>query len=105
MEPSPEQLSAFASISDVLDWVPFKGPAVDAVLEVLGLEREDPPRVLAVLNREVVLKAMDEAKVGEQVKVGLTPAQCGKVELLYDTCRLRCGLAATQDQKAKQKEE
>ena len=90
---------------DVLEWVPFRGPAADAVLDVLGLEREDPPRVLAVLKREVVLKAIEETKVGEQVKVSLTLAQCAKVELLYDTCRLRCGLAATQEQKAKQREE
>ena len=55
MEPTPEQLGSFSSVHDVLEWVPFRGPAAEAVLDVLGLEREDPPRVLAVLNREVVL--------------------------------------------------
>ena len=105
MEPSPTELQAMNSIQAVLDWVPLRGAAAEAALAELGLEPEDPPRALAVLARGVIDKAIEDARIGETVKVPLNPAQAGKVLTLWETSRLRCGLSASQAELRRQTEE
>ena len=42
------------TISDVLTWVPFRGPAADAFLLFLGVDAGDPPRILAAMSEDMV---------------------------------------------------
>ena len=105
MEPSADELKAMTTIGAMLRWVPLKEPVASAVLEVFGLEEADPPRALAVLSREVVDKAIMDTRVGAQVQLPLTPVQQGKVVVLWETCRLKCGLAPSQEELRRRKEE
>ena len=105
MEPSADELKAMTTIGSIMQWVPLKEPAASAVLEVFGLEEADPPRALAVLSREVVDKAIMDTRVGAQVQLPLTPVQQGKVVVLWETCRLKCGLAPSQEELRRRKED
>ena len=99
MEPTSEELTAFRTVSDVLAWVPLGGQAKDAALEKLGLEEDDPPRILAALNETVIEDAKETTRVTSGgVQVGLTAAQKAKVGIAWQTSRLKCKLTKSQSQ-------
>ena len=106
MEPSSDLLASFETLAQVAAWVPVKDPVLRPILEELGLEADDPPRLMATLSKEIVDEAANAAKITRDgVSVGLKPAQKSQVGVLWATCQLRCGLRKTQEKQKEEEEE
>ena len=54
MDPTRVELAAMQTVRDVLAWVPFRGPVADAFLFFLGVDADDPPRILAAMTEDMV---------------------------------------------------
>ena len=99
MEPTPDELKDLNSIEDMASWVPWRSPTLKSVLIGLGVELADPPRIIAVLAEGIITEAAgkhyDSSGPVEPNVDGankLSDADVSRLTLLWNTCRLKCGL-------------
>ena len=103
MEPTPDELTDLNSIEEVASWVPWRSPTLKSVLIGLGVELADPPRIIAVLAEGIITEAAgkhyDSSGPVEPNVDGankLSDADVSRLTLLWNTCRLKCGLIKSQ---------
>ena len=53
MEPTPVEMQSFATVKSVFLWAQLKGDPLQALLNILGVEVDDHPRVLAALSKVI----------------------------------------------------
>ena len=103
MEPTPDELKDLNFIEDMASWVPWRSPTLKSVLIGLGVELADPPRIIAVLAEGIITEAAgkhyDSSGPVEPNVDGankLSDADVSRLTLLWNTCRLKCGLIKSQ---------
>ena len=103
MEPTPDELKDLNSIEDMASCVPWRSPTLKSVLIGLGVELADPQRIVAVLAEGIIAEAAgkhyDSSGPVEPNVDGankLSDADVSRLTLLWNTCRLKCGLIKSQ---------
>ena len=51
MEPTPVEMQSFATVKSVFLWVQLRGDSLQALLNILGVEVVDYPRILVALSK------------------------------------------------------
>ena len=98
MEPSSETLATFTTIGEVARWVPLKVQLLSLLQAALGLEADDPPRILAGTPESVYFEAVDKFREGEPA-APLLPGALTRFRSLYDACKLAAGVVPTKAQR------
>ena len=98
MEPSPDTLASFTTIGEVARWVPLKAQLLSLLQAALGLEADDPPRILAGIPESVYFETVDKFQEGEPA-APLLPGTLTRFRSLYDTCELAAGVVPTKAQR------
>ena len=91
-EPTVEEMTAMDTIAKVADWVPLRGELRAKFYECVGLEPNDPPRVLATITREAFDAVLPTVRVGEAAP---PPALRARLELMWEVSRKITGVIPT----------
>ena len=54
MEPTPEEMQTLTDAAKIFAWIPMREPELEEVFAALGLHPDDPPRVVAMLNDDMI---------------------------------------------------
>ena len=57
MEPTPDELKGLSTVEDVAGWVPWRSSTLKPVLNGMGVEMADPPRIIAALAEGIITEA------------------------------------------------
>ena len=93
-EPSARELGAMATVAHVLAWVPVPDDLAAVICTALGVQPDNPLRLLANIEKEDLLEARAGMRLAEHP---LPPAAKGMVVNAWHVARLAAGLEKSRE--------
>ena len=88
MEPTKEEMGGLMDAAKIFAWIPMRDPELSAVFTELGIHPDDPPRIIAMLNDDLIYDKI-------QSMPDVPPTRWAKVAVGVEVARNRVGLLPT----------
>ena len=93
-EPTSRELGAMVTVAHVLAWVPVPDQLAAVLCTALGVQPDNPLRLLANIERDDLMEARAGTRLAEQP---LPPAAKGMVVNAWHVARLAAGLGKSRE--------